>query len=131
MIASFHHARARGFAPNSSNALFVKRSARSTTLLPRSQWHSKAGGRFIHMPADVVVDEPIVIFYDASEQFPYTLVSLGEGAQAVIIEEIGNEKAGDEGAILCGISEVLLADRARLSYIALQQTGGPARSSFS
>jgi Fe-S cluster assembly protein SufD len=80
----------------------------------------QSGGRFIHVPADVVVDEPIVITYDVSEQFPYTLVSLGQGAQATIIEEVGNENA-DTAAFMCGISEVVLADRARLTYAALQQ----------
>jgi Fe-S cluster assembly protein SufD len=82
----------------------------------------QSSGRFMHVPAGVVVDEPLLLTYDTSEQFPYTLVFLGEGAQATIIEEIANEKTGTR-ATICGITEVVLADRARLTYATLQQSG--------
>lgn len=120
IVAAFHHARAR-HAPLFEHA-FRQALGPLDDPFAALAFAFQSSGHFIHVPAGVVVDEPIVITYDASEQFPYTLVSLGQGAQATIIEEIGNENA-DTAAFMCGISEVLLADRARLTYTALQQAG--------
>jgi Fe-S cluster assembly scaffold protein SufB len=120
IVAAFHHARAR-HAPLFERA-FRQALGPLDDPFAALAFAFQSSGHFIHVPAEVVVDEPIVIAYDASEQFPYTLVSLGQGAQATIVEEIGNENT-DTAAFMCGISEVVLADRARLTYTALQEAG--------
>jgi Fe-S cluster assembly protein SufD len=119
-VTAFHHARAQH--PTLFERAFRQAFVSLDDPFAALAFAFQSSGRFIHVPPGVVVDEPITITYDASEQFPYTLVSLGEDAQATIIEEIGNERA-DAPAFICGISEVVLADRARLTYAALQQTG--------
>jgi Fe-S cluster assembly protein SufD len=82
-------------------------------------------GAFIYVPADVAVDEPIVVTYDAADGaiFPYTLVVLERGAQATVIERV----AGKTGAFVCGISEIVTAENAHVTYAAEQTLPEDAR----
>ncbi|MBD5634223.1 MAG: SufD family Fe-S cluster assembly protein [Candidatus Eremiobacteraeota bacterium] len=83
-------------------------------------------GTFVDVPAGTVVDEPLVIGYEAREEalFPYTLVSLGDGARATILERVASIE-GD--AFACGLTEIVLGERAHLSYSVEQRTSGAAR----
>jgi Fe-S cluster assembly protein SufD len=82
-------------------------------------------GTFIHIAPGIIVDEPIVVRYDGLEgdYFPYTLVSLGDGAQATVVEEF----VGGSPGIVCGIGEMLVGAGATLTYGSLQQTSAQAR----
>jgi Fe-S cluster assembly protein SufD len=72
-------------------------------------------GAFIDVPAGVVVEEPLVVGYEARDSalFPYTLIALGAGARATVVERLA---AGDGAPFICGISELVLAERAELIY---------------
>ncbi len=72
-------------------------------------------GVFIHVPEGVDVDEAVTVGYEAREAalFPYTLVSVGAGARVTVIERL----AASQGApFVCGIAELVLAERAHLTY---------------
>lgn len=86
-------------------------------------------GAFVHVPAGVVLEEPILIGYEAREAalFPYTLVSLGDGARVTIVERLG---AASASAFVCGIVELVVGDRAHLTYVADQRTPADARLIF-
>lgn len=79
-------------------------------------------GAFVYVPADIALDEPIEIAYDANggALFPYTLVVLERGAQCTIIERL----TGSAGAFVCGITEIVLAENATVTY-AVEQTLPP------
>src|SRR5450631_3159421 len=53
-----------------------------------------AGGAFVHVPAGVVVEDPILVLHwcdgDGRASFPHTLVSLGEGAEATVLDRFGS-----------------------------------------
>lgn len=85
-------------------------------------------GAFVYVPADVAVDEPIEIAYDASAGalFPYTLVVLEHGAQCTIIERL----TGPADAFVCGITEVVTADNATVTYAVDQELPEGARVFF-
>jgi Fe-S cluster assembly protein SufD len=83
-------------------------------------------GVFIDVPAGVALDEPLEIGYEAgsSALFPYTLVSVGAGARATVFERI----TGLTGApFVCGIVELVLAERAELTYVVDQRASAQTR----
>lgn len=83
-------------------------------------------GVFVDVPAGVAVEEPLVVGYEAHDAalFPYTLVSLGAGARATVVERL----AGVEGApLVCGITELVLAERAQLTYAVDQRLSPQTR----
>jgi Fe-S cluster assembly protein SufD len=79
-----------------------------------------------HVPAGARLEKPIVLVHDAGEQadgaalFPRTLVSLGEGAEASVVELL---VSGDQRLLVVPIAEVDLGDGAHLAYSTLQQLG--------
>ena len=77
-------------------------------------------GVFIDVPAGVTVDEPLLARYEAraATLFSYTLVSLGEGARATVVERLSSSA---EAPLVCGIVELVLADRAHLTYAVEQR----------
>jgi Fe-S cluster assembly protein SufD len=83
-------------------------------------------GTFVHVPAGVAIDEPLVIGYEAREAalFPYTLVSLGTGARATVIERLASI---DGAAFACGLTEIVLNDGAHLTYAVEQRVSEDAR----
>ncbi len=72
-------------------------------------------GAFIDVPAGVAVEEPLVVGYEARAfaLFPYTLVSVGADARVTVIERLA---ATDGAPFVCGIAELVLGDRAQLTY---------------
>jgi Fe-S cluster assembly protein SufD len=76
-------------------------------------------GAFVYVPADIALDEPIEISYEASAGalFPYTLVVLERGAQCTIIERM----TGAPDAFVCGITEIVAAENAAATYAVDQQ----------
>ena len=83
-------------------------------------------GTFIDVPAGVAIDDPIVIGYEARDTalFPYTLVSLGAGARATIVERLASV---DGDAFACGLAELVLAENAHLTYAVEQRASASAR----
>lgn len=86
-------------------------------------------GVFIDVPAGVILDDPLVIDYAAvaSALFPYTLVSLGAGARATVIERL---RSGDDSPLVCGIAELVLAERSHLTYAVDQRANAATRLLF-
>ncbi|MBV8727156.1 MAG: Fe-S cluster assembly protein SufD [Candidatus Eremiobacteraeota bacterium] len=78
------------------------------------------GGAFVHVPADVCVDEPIVITYRASRDtaiFPYTLIVADQGCSATIIERYES----DANVFIAGITEVVARDSSSITHTAVQR----------
>ncbi len=78
-----------------------------------------------HLRIERGSDEPIVVEYtiDGGASFPYTLIELGAGVRATVVERL---TIGD-GAFACGLVEIVLGDRAELHY-AVEQNGLHARA---
>ena len=85
-------------------------------------------GAFVYVPADIALDEPIEITYDASNGalFPYTLVVLERGAQCTVIERL----TGAASAFLCGITEIVTGENAIVTCAVDQQLPADARVFF-
>jgi Fe-S cluster assembly protein SufD len=83
-------------------------------------------GLFIDVPEGVVLDEPLEAGFEGrgSAVFPYTLVSLGAGARATLIERVRSD-AGTP--LVCGIVEIILAERAHLTYAVDQRAAATTR----
>ncbi|MDQ2872524.1 MAG: Fe-S cluster assembly protein SufD, partial [Candidatus Eremiobacteraeota bacterium] len=86
-------------------------------------------GSFVYVPADVAVDDPIVITYTATGAglFPYTLVLLERGARATIIERV-NSRTNE--TFVCGVAEVVTEEGAHAVYASEQTLPGDARVFF-
>ena len=84
-------------------------------------------GAFVYVPANVVLDEPIVLVFSqgpqASAVFPQIVVVLGENARATVLER----HVGDGDAFVCGTVEARVGAGAELHYGIVQQTGEGAR----
>jgi len=122
-ITSFHHARVQH--PDIFEQALGKALGGIDDPFTALAFAFQNTGRFIHVPAGVVVDHPITLNLEATERFPYTLVVLGEGAQATIIEEIAGTSTGPN--TMFGICELVLGDGAQLTYASLQQIGDSDR----
>lgn len=92
------------------------------------------GGAFVAIPDGARIDEPIVLAYEARNAalFPYTLVHVGDGASATIVERIRTTPqrvaaAGAAAPFVCGITEIVVGDRADVTYVALQEADPSAR----
>ncbi|GAC1505082.1 MAG: Fe-S cluster assembly protein SufD [Vulcanimicrobiaceae bacterium] len=86
-----------------------------------------SGGLFIHIPAGVVVDEPIRITYrlEAGSSFPYTLVHLGAGAHGSIIEHLVSDQSG---VLAFSVAEVIASPGAHAAYACIQELPPDARA---
>ena len=84
-------------------------------------------GTFIDVPAGLHVDEPIVVGYEARAEalFPYTLVSVGAGATVTIFERLASI---DGDAFVCGLTEIVVAERATVTYAVEQRMSPSARA---
>ncbi len=81
-------------------------------------------GAFVYIPADVSVDDPILITYRASAAcYPYTVVLAERGARATVIERI----EGAAGATVCGIVEVVTEAHADVTVATVQNLPEDAR----
>ena len=85
-------------------------------------------GAYVGVPDGVTVDLPLQLIWMArpgapSAVFPHTVIRLGAGARATIVER----HIGSTEALVAGIAEIDLAPGARLDYVAIQQTDEGAR----
>jgi Fe-S cluster assembly protein SufD len=82
------------------------------------------GGALVRVPAGVVVEQPIVVVHwvdkDGAAVFPRTVVSLGEDAEATVIERF---LSTDIAAFVDPVVELDVADAGRLSYANVQDLG--------
>ncbi len=78
-------------------------------------------GRFIHVPRGLQIDRPIVVS-SGDDRFPHTVVTVGDGAICTIVEHLLDS---GEPQTVCGLTEVLAAAGARVTY-AIVQNLGPA-----
>ncbi len=85
-------------------------------------------GAFVFVPADASVDGEIEIAYDAraGALFPYTLVVVERGAQCTIVERL----TGAPDAFVCGITEIVTAENANVTYAVDQQVPPGGRVLF-
>lgn len=85
------------------------------------------GGAFVHVPAGVVVDRPIVVLHwaegDGLASFPHTLVAAEEGSDVAVLERFGSPDVGTEGHLVDAVVELLLGDNARVRYLSVQEHG--------
>jgi Fe-S cluster assembly protein SufD len=83
-----------------------------------------AGGAFVHVPAGVVVEDPILVLHwcegDARASFPHTLVALGEGAEATVLDRFGSPQTDH---LVDAVTELLVDDNAHLRYLTVQEHG--------
>jgi Fe-S cluster assembly protein SufD len=83
-----------------------------------------SGGAFVHVPAGVVVERPIVVLHwsegEGFASFPHTLVVASEGAELTVVERYGSP---DAVHLVDGIVELLVADGAHLRYVGVQEHG--------
>jgi Fe-S cluster assembly protein SufD len=83
-----------------------------------------AGGAFVHVPAGVVVEQPILVLHwcegEQRASFPHTLVALSEGAEATVLERFGSPVTDH---FVDAVTELLVDDNAHLRYLSVQQHG--------
>jgi Fe-S cluster assembly protein SufD len=83
-----------------------------------------AGGAFIHVPAGVIVEAPILVLHwsegDGRASFPHTLVALGDGAEATVLDRFGSPNTDH---FVDAVVELLIQDNAHLRYLSVQQHG--------
>ena len=83
-----------------------------------------AGGAFVQVPAGVVVEDPILVLHwcegDGRASFPHTVVSLGEHAEATVLDRFGSPETDH---LVDAVTELLVADNAHLRYLSIQQHG--------
>jgi Fe-S cluster assembly protein SufD len=83
-----------------------------------------AGGAFVQVPAGVVVEDPILVLHwcegDGRASFPHTLVALGEGAEATVLDRFGSPQADH---LVDAVTELLVDDNAHLRYLTVQEHG--------
>jgi Fe-S cluster assembly protein SufD len=94
--------------------------------LSRAAWSQ---GAFVHVPAGVVLEHPIVVRWAVGAPgralHVRSIVMLGDGAEASLVEEIvpsGAAVAGEQ-ALLTATTEVRLGAHARLAMASLQESG--------
>ena len=94
--------------------------------LSRAAWSQ---GAFVHVPAGVVLEHPIVVRWAVGAPgralHVRSIVVLGDGAEASLVEEIvpsGAAVAGEQ-ALLTATTEVRLGAHARLAMASLQESG--------
>lgn len=81
-----------------------------------------SGGQLLYVPRNVTMDEPLYVhslMNDGGVDFGHTLVILEEGAEATLLTEMSSFAPQSSG-LHCGATELILAPRARLRYVGLQ-----------
>jgi Fe-S cluster assembly protein SufD len=83
-----------------------------------------AGGAFVHVPSGVVVEDPILVLHwcegDGRASFPHTLVALGEGAEATVLDRFGSPNTEH---LVDAVTELIVDDNAHLRYLSVQEHG--------
>jgi Fe-S cluster assembly protein SufD len=84
-----------------------------------------AGGAFVHVPAGVVVERPIVVLHwsegDGFASFPHTLVVAEETAEVTVIDRFGSPAVGVH--MVDAVVELLVGDGAHVRYLSVQEHG--------
>lgn len=79
-------------------------------------------GLLLYVPPETKVPDPIEVHHwvegENAAVFPHTLIILGEGAEATVIDFF--RSADGRRALGCGINDLHVGDRARLHYLAQQ-----------
>lgn len=90
------------------------------------------GGALVHVPRGAALAQPILVVAcgDAALRQPHLLASLGEGAQASIVEWWADTDA-DSPALVNGATELFAASGAQLTYSHVQALALDARSVLS
>jgi Fe-S cluster assembly protein SufD len=83
------------------------------------------GGTFLYVPKNVEAAAPLhsALWTVNGKTFSHTLVVLDEGAQAICIDEYASPN-GEGQALHNGVVELIVGDRASLTYVNLQDFGG-------
>jgi Fe-S cluster assembly protein SufD len=83
-----------------------------------------AGGALVQVPAGVVIEDPILVLHwcegDGRASFPHTVVSLGENAEATVLDRFGSPETDH---LVDAVTELLVGDNAHLRYLSVQQHG--------
>jgi Fe-S cluster assembly protein SufD len=83
-----------------------------------------AGGAFVHVPAGVVVDRPIVVLHwaegDGLASFPHTLVVAEENSEVTVVDRFSSS-AKDH--LVDAVVELHVAAAARVRYLSIQDHG--------
>jgi Fe-S cluster assembly protein SufD len=83
-----------------------------------------AGGAYINVPSGVVVEDPILVLHwcegDQKASFPHTIVTLGEHAEATVLDRFGSPETDH---LVNAVTELLVAEHAHLRYLSVQQHG--------
>ncbi len=91
-------------------------------------------GLLVDVPAGVIVEGPIVVVHWcgggpvgglAPASFPRTVVRLGAGASASVVEVMAGAP-GEERALVVPVTELLAGDGSQLSYVSFQVLGTAA-----
>ena len=83
-----------------------------------------AGGAFVHVPAGVVVEKPIVVLHwsdgDGLASFPHTLVVAEEQSEVTVLDRFGSP---DVDHLVDGVVELVVGDDAHVKYLSVQEHG--------
>jgi Fe-S cluster assembly protein SufD len=83
-----------------------------------------AGGAFVHVPAGVVVDRPIVVLHwsqgEGRASFPHTLVVAEEAAQVAVVDRFSSTGGAH---LVDAVVELVLGDGANVRYLSVQEHG--------
>jgi Fe-S cluster assembly protein SufD len=87
------------------------------------------GGAFVHVPAGVVVEKPIIVLHwsegDGLASFPHTLVIAGESAEVTVLDRFSSPdfRLGEAGHLVDAVVELMVGDNARVRYLSVQEHG--------
>ena len=80
-------------------------------------------GAFLHVPKGVVIERPIEIWHwvegEHATIFPHTLIVLGEGAAATVIDRFVS--AREERSLAIAVNDLTLGKNSRLNYVGVQE----------
>jgi Fe-S cluster assembly protein SufD len=89
-----------------------------------------AGGAYVHVPAGVVVDRPIVVLHwsehDGCATFPHTLVVAEPNAEVTVFDRFGSPPGagtGTTGLLVDAVVELLVREGAHVRYVSVQEHG--------
>jgi Fe-S cluster assembly protein SufD len=80
-------------------------------------------GAFLHVPKGVVIERPIEIWHwvegENAAIFPHTLIVLGEGASATVIDRFVSSRG--ERSLAIAVNDLTLGTNSRLTYVGIQE----------
>jgi Fe-S cluster assembly protein SufD len=98
----------------------VRLGSRKFATLHRARLRT---GAFVYVPKGVLVEKPIEIWHwvegENAAIFPHTLIVLGEGASATVIDRFVS--ARDERSLAIAVNDLTLGKNSRLHYVGVQE----------